>query len=55
MDLLWASRGDFPRAMYEQLASAMPGARVHDIDAGHLVPMERPDLVLEAVERLCTR
>jgi pimeloyl-ACP methyl ester carboxylesterase len=48
---LWARRGDFPRAVYEKLASSMTRARVEDVDAGHLAPMERPDLVLEAVLR----
>ena len=53
----WAmerARGDFPRRHFENLAARMPDARVRDADAGHFVPMERPDLVvavaLEAVE-----
>lgn len=49
--LLWASRGDFPRAVYEQFAARMADARVEDVDAGHLVPMERPDRVVDAVWR----
>ncbi len=52
--ILWAARGDFPRRHFENLAARMPDARVRDADAGHFVPMERPDLVvavaLEAVE-----
>jgi pimeloyl-ACP methyl ester carboxylesterase len=47
----WARDGNFPRGVYESLAASMPSARVEDVDAGHLVPMERPDLVVEAVER----
>ena len=50
--LLWARRGDFPRPLYETVAAAMADARVDDVDAGHLVPMERPDLVVAAVEQL---
>lgn len=46
---LWASRGDFPRLVYEVLASSMADARVQDVDSGHLVPMERPDLIVQAL------
>jgi pimeloyl-ACP methyl ester carboxylesterase len=48
---LWATRGDFARPAYERVASVMKRARVEDADAGHLVPMERPDLVVEAALR----
>jgi pimeloyl-ACP methyl ester carboxylesterase len=44
--LLWATDGDFPRAVYERYAALMGDARVRDIDAGHFLPMERPDLVV---------
>jgi pimeloyl-ACP methyl ester carboxylesterase len=47
--LLWAERGDFPRTVYESVAERMADAQVRDIAAGHLVPMERPDLVVDAV------
>lgn len=46
---LRARYGDFPRAVYVQLAARMRAGRVVDLDAGHLVPMERPDLVVDAV------
>jgi pimeloyl-ACP methyl ester carboxylesterase len=46
--LLWAKRGSFPRSAYEALVARMPDARIEDIDSGHLVPMERPELVVEA-------
>lgn len=46
---LWARDGSFPRRTYETLAASMPSARVEDLDAGHLAPMERPDLVTAAV------
>jgi len=45
---LRAARGNFSRETYQALADAMPDARVEDADAGHLVPMERPDLVIAA-------
>jgi len=48
---LWAVRGNFSRSRYEQLVGSMPRARVEDVDAGHLVPMERPDLVARAALR----
>ena len=43
--LLWAVDGDFPRPGYERYAALMPDAEVRDVQAGHLVPMERPDPV----------
>ncbi len=48
---LWAARGSFPRPVHEALAERMPRARLEAVDAGHLIPMERPDLVAEAVLR----
>lgn len=49
--LLWAAQGSFRRPVYEAMAATMRDARVETVDAGHLVPMERPDLVLDAVAR----
>ncbi|HME69684.1 MAG TPA: alpha/beta hydrolase [Myxococcota bacterium] len=49
--LLWARDGDFPRAFYESVAAAMRQGRVEDVAAGHLVVMERPDLVAAAALR----
>lgn len=46
---LWAVRGDFPRFVYEAVVGAMADATIVDVDAGHLVPMERPELVVEVV------
>jgi pimeloyl-ACP methyl ester carboxylesterase len=45
--ILCASRGNFGRALYEQVAARMRDARIVDVPTGHLVPMERPDLVAE--------
>jgi pimeloyl-ACP methyl ester carboxylesterase len=47
--ILCALRGNFGRAAYDAVAARMPDARVVDVPAGHLVPMERPDLVAEQV------
>lgn len=49
--LVWASRGDFPRAGYERLVASMPGADIEDCEAGHLIPMECPERVVESVLR----
>jgi pimeloyl-ACP methyl ester carboxylesterase len=46
---LWATRGAFPRALYERIAGLMSGATIVDADSGHLIPMERPELVIQAV------
>ncbi len=48
---LWAERGDFPRFVYESLVGEMADARIVDVDAGHLVPMESPELVVDEVVR----
>jgi pimeloyl-ACP methyl ester carboxylesterase len=45
--ILWGARGSFPRAAYEAFASRIPRAAIVDLDAGHLVTMERPGLVAE--------
>jgi pimeloyl-ACP methyl ester carboxylesterase len=49
---LWAAGGNFPRALYERLARSMRAARVETAPAGHLIPMERPELVAQAALRL---
>lgn len=46
--VMWAERGDFPRAVHEALAATMPAGRFSTVAAGHLVPMENPLLVVDA-------
>lgn len=48
---LWAERGNFPRAGYEALVARMQRGRVETVKAGHLAPMEAPEIVAEAVRR----
>jgi pimeloyl-ACP methyl ester carboxylesterase len=48
---LWAAGGTFSRERYGELAASMAAARVEDLACGHLAPMERPDLVADAVLR----
>jgi pimeloyl-ACP methyl ester carboxylesterase len=50
---LWADRGNFSRATYEQLAADMSGGVVETVHAGHLVTMEQPEIVIDAVRRFC--
>jgi pimeloyl-ACP methyl ester carboxylesterase len=45
----WAKRGNFGRRGFERLADCLADGRVVDVDSGHLVPMECPDQVVEAV------
>ena len=47
--LLWATGGNFPRELYEGFCDRMGDARVADLAAGHLVVMEQPDLLVDAV------
>jgi pimeloyl-ACP methyl ester carboxylesterase len=46
--LLWARHGDFPRGVFEAFAARLRDARIQDLDAGHLVSMEEPELVVSA-------
>jgi len=50
--VMWAEHGDFPRAVHEALAQAMRDGRLVEVATGHLVPMERPELVVAEAERL---
>jgi pimeloyl-ACP methyl ester carboxylesterase len=49
--LLWAARGDFPRPLFEAIAATMRCADVKPVDCGHLVPMERPEILVDLVAR----
>jgi pimeloyl-ACP methyl ester carboxylesterase len=51
----WAARGLFPRAVYEQLAARMTDAKVCDIDAAHLAPMQHPDRVVAPILEFTSR
>jgi pimeloyl-ACP methyl ester carboxylesterase len=48
---LWAEQGSFARERQEQLARSLLHARFEPLAAGHLAPMERPDLVADAILR----
>ena len=54
MALNW-ERGDFSRALYERTFAEMADARIVDVACGHLIPMERPDLVAREVLSLPRR
>ncbi len=51
MRFLWARHGNAPREHFELLAADLPQADVETIDAGHLVLMEDPELLLDALLR----
>jgi len=51
--LIWASRGNFPRSVYETIVGHMSDGTIEEMDAGHLVPMEEPERVADAVLRFC--
>jgi len=44
--VLWARRGNFPRAHFEALVRGMPDAVLRDVDSGHFPPMEDPEAVV---------
>ncbi len=47
--MIWAEHGDFPRSVFASYAARMENAQIQEIDAGHLVPMERPEIVVDAI------
>ncbi len=47
--LLWARRGNFPRPLYEELVGSMAAGEVVEVEAGHLVTMEHPEIVIREV------
>jgi pimeloyl-ACP methyl ester carboxylesterase len=49
--LLWARHGNFPHALFARLAVHLGDARIEEVDAGHLIPMEKPEIVVDAVLR----
>ncbi len=51
----WAARGSFPRTVFEQFAARMTDARVCDIDAAHLAPMQHPDRVVAPILEVASR
>jgi pimeloyl-ACP methyl ester carboxylesterase len=50
--IYWAERGNFSLENYRTLAALMPRAEVGTVPAGHLIPMERPDLTAELIRSL---
>jgi pimeloyl-ACP methyl ester carboxylesterase len=50
--IYWAERGNFSLDTYRTLAGLMPRAAVGTVPAGHLIPMERPDLTAELIRGL---
>lgn len=46
---VWARGGDFPRELYEGAVQRMKDARLVDVEGGHMVPMEAPERVVEAI------
>ncbi len=51
----WAAHGSFPRTVFEQFAARMTDARVCDVDAGHLAPMQHPDRVVAPFLKFASR
>ena len=47
--ILRATEGDFPREVFHDLVTRLPDGELDDIEGGHLVVMERPDAVADAL------
>ncbi|MEE3326210.1 MAG: alpha/beta hydrolase [Myxococcota bacterium] len=52
--LLWAARGNFPLQIFQDVCSQLPRGELVELDAGHLIPMEKPEWVVEHVLDLCS-
>jgi pimeloyl-ACP methyl ester carboxylesterase len=50
---LWARVGNFPREVYEDLCKQMGETQIVEADAGHLIPMEKPEWVADQVVDFC--
>ncbi|MCZ6710009.1 MAG: alpha/beta hydrolase [Gammaproteobacteria bacterium] len=48
--LIRAGQGFFPPVIFEHLAGLFPNCTYRVVDAGHLLPMESPDLVLDLLD-----
>lgn len=51
--VLHAEHGSFPRGFHQALAEALPQGTLEAVAGGHLLPMEAPGLVAEAIMRFC--
>ena len=52
--LLWAARGNFPLEIFEDVCSRLPHGELVELDAGHLIPMEKPEWVVDHVLEFCS-
>ena len=52
--LLWAARGNFPLEIFQDVCSRLPRGELVELDAGHLIPMEKPEWVVEHVLDFCS-
>ena len=53
--IVHAQQGNFSRPVYERLVAQMSSGQVESVDAGHLFPLEKPELVLSRVEEMMGR
>lgn len=51
--ILWARQGNFPLDTFQQMCDQVPDATLVEMDAGHLMPMEKPESVVEQVLGFC--
>lgn len=51
--VLHAEHGSFPKTFHQALVGALPQGALQAVAGGHLLPMEAPGLVAEAIMRFC--
>jgi len=52
--LLWAAQGSFPLQIVRDVCSQLPSGELIELDAGHLMLMEKPDWVVDQVLSFCS-
>ena len=52
--LLWASQGSFPLEIIRDVCKQLPSCELIEMDAGHLMLMEKPEWVLDQVLSFCS-
>jgi pimeloyl-ACP methyl ester carboxylesterase len=53
--LVHAERGHFPLSLYESLSTVFPNCTLTRLPAGHLLPLEAPQLTAEALEEFARK
>lgn len=51
--IAWGQHGNYPLESYQDMCGRLPNAKLVEADAGHLIPMEKPDWLVEQILGFC--